>query len=194
MLILDRSSKHNEVIKHVLRKKIRYPKDRLKTLDTYEITLRKKHELCSFNKKYNSFNHLSNSLNDVNDIKPKIKITYFFIFKISYSNCMVHIVDCKGNIIYQINSGLLGFQGKQKSGRYAILAVLNELTKYEKMLKPFEVSVVFLGLVKKHSAFITNKIKKNFKVKIIKCYNMHPHNGCRPKKIRRLKNKKKINL
>jgi len=107
---------------------------------------------------------------------------------------MVHIVDCKGNIIYQINSGLLGFQGKQKSGRYAILAVLNELTKYEKMLKPFEVSVVFLGLVKKHSAFITNKIKNIFKVKIIKCYNMHPHNGCRPKKIRRLKNKKKINL
>ena len=103
---------------------------------------------------------------------------------------MVHIVDSGGNSLRHINSGLLGFQGRQKSGRYAILAVLKELTKYEHKLRLCEIAVVFLGLFKKHSIFITNKIKTRFKVKIIKYNNMHAHNGCRPKKIRRLKNKR----
>ena len=107
---------------------------------------------------------------------------------------MVHIIDCQGKIIYHINSGLLGFQGKQKSSRYAILAILQELTKYEQKLKPFNISLIFLGLIKKHSATIMNNMKTKFKIKLIKCCNMHPHNGCRPKKTRRLKNKKIINL
>ena len=171
---------------------IQYIKNHSKNSNTYKIALKKKYEIYSLLKKYIGFLELikNNRRNlEKRNIKLNLKITYFVIFKISYSNCMVHIVDCKGNIIHHMNSGLLGFQGKQKSSRYAILALLNELIKYEDRLKPFEISVVFLGIVKRHFAFIINKIKTKFKIKIIKCYNMSSHNGCRPKKIRRLKNK-----
>ena len=156
--------------------------------ETHEIALEKQRDLYFYNEKYG---HLSNLLlNSRNSQKQYIKITYFFIFKISVANCMVHVVDSGGNSLRHINSGLLGFQGRQKSGRYAILAVLKELTKYEHKLRLCEIAVVFLGLFKKHSIFITNKIKTKFKVKIIRYNNMHAHNGCRPKKVRRLKNKK----
>ena len=179
-------------------KKIRYFKDLDKALNKYEATLNKKNELYSFNKKrYNNLKHfvLENRNRETHKLERfNMKIAYFFIFKISYSNCMVHLINCQGNIIYHINSGLLGFQGKQKSSRYAILAILQELIKYEQKLRPFDISLIFLGLTKKHSATIINKMKTKFKIKLIKCFNMHPHNGCRPRKTRRLKNKKRINL
>ena len=191
------SSKNDKFVnKHF--KEICYFKNFDKTLNKYEATLNKKNELYSFNKKrHKNFKHFI--LEDKNRKTHKqehsnMKIAYFFIFKMSYSNCMVHLIDCQGNIIYHINSGLLGFQGKQKSSRYAILAILQELTKYEQKLKPFDISLIFSGLIKKHSTTIINNMKTKFKIKLIKCYNMHPHNGCRPRKTRRLKNKKKINL
>ena len=189
------SSKNDKFINERF-EEICYLKNFDKTLNKYEAILNKKNEIYSFNKKRHKIKHFVLENRDRKTRKQEhsnMKIAYFFIFKISYSNCMVHLVDCQGNIIYHINSGLLGFQGKQKSSRYAILAILQELTKYEQKLKLFDISLIFSGLIKKHSATIINNMKTKFKIKLIKCCNMHPHNGCRPKKTRRLKNKK-INL
>ena len=189
MFILNISLKYNTLVgvDSLDKTNLNIRRNCYKTLEeTHEIVLRKQRDLYYYTKKYANI-QLSNTLNSINLQRQCVKITYFFIFKVSYANCMVHIVDCEGNSLRHINSGLLGFQGRQKSGRYAILAVLNELAKYEHKLRRCEIALVFLGLFKKHSIFITNKIKTKFKVKIIKYNNMQAHNGCRPKKIRRLK-------
>ena len=117
----------------------------------------------------------------------KIRIDNCIICNLNYSNLKIHITDSEGNMEYSVNSGLLRFKGSQKTSRQAILAILNKLISRKHYYSGKNISIHIKGFVRKYNKLIINKIKSNFIVKLIRYYNLHPHNGCRPRKIRRLK-------
>ena len=117
----------------------------------------------------------------------KIRIDNCIICNLNYSNFKIHVTDADGNMEYSVNSGLLQFRGSQKTSRHAILAIVNRLVSKKHYYLGRNMAIHIKGFVRKYNKLITSKVKNNFTVKLIRYYNLHPHNGCRPKKIRRLK-------
>ena len=111
------------------------------------------------------------------------------IIKIKFlkSNIMITLTDIKGNVETKLSSGLFGFKGSEKMSRYAILSIIKFLFfKIRSSEEKRVMSVHFMGMKKSFGKNVIKYLKNFVTVKIIKFFNKVPHNGCKPKKRRRL--------
>ena len=104
----------------------------------------------------------------------------------SFNNTIVTITDTKGNTISWGSAGGLGFKGSRKSTPFAAGEVAETAAKaaMEHGLKTVEVYVKGPG-VGRESA-VRSLGAMGLKVKSISDVTPIPHNGCRPKKTRRV--------
>lgn len=118
-------------------------------------------------------------------------ITYIFNIRLSKTNTIITITDVKGNLILNYSSGLINLKGKQKKKQPLALTMLLKLilTKTT-LLKNRPIAINFKNVPCNHETLIINILKTHFFIKTIKSYNMQPHNGCRPKKKKRIKKRK----
>ncbi len=104
----------------------------------------------------------------------------------SYNNTRVSFSDLHGNILAWSSAGLLGFKGAKKATTYAANQVAN--TAHEKVerygLKDIEVFVKGVGSGR--DAALRALVQKGYNLISIKDTTPIPHNGCRPKKPRRI--------
>lgn len=105
----------------------------------------------------------------------------------TYNNTMVTLTDANGDVIAWASAGMAGFKGAKKATPYAaqiITKIATQKAKEEYGLQ--EVSVFVSGVGTGREAAIRALNANGLEVSSIKDTTSVPHNGCRPKKPRRV--------
>ena len=104
----------------------------------------------------------------------------------TFNNTIVTITDMDGNVLTWAAGGGVGFKGSRKSTPFAAqLAAEKVLKEAENFgIKTLDIRVKGPGAGRESA--IRSVGSTNFKVKTIKDITPIPHNGCRPKKKRRV--------
>jgi small subunit ribosomal protein S11 len=105
----------------------------------------------------------------------------------TYNNTMITLADNNGDVIAWASAGLAGFKGAKKATPYAaqiITKIATQKAKEEYGLE--EVSVFVSGVGTGREAAIRALNANGLIVSSIKDTTPVPHNGCRPKKPRRV--------
>ncbi|NCB21054.1 MAG: 30S ribosomal protein S11 [Clostridia bacterium] len=105
----------------------------------------------------------------------------------TYNNTMVTITDNNGDVISWASAGIAGFRGAKKATPYAaqiIAKIAIQKAKEEYGLQ--EVSVYVSGVGTGRESAIRSLNANGLEVNSIKDMTAIPHNGCRPKKPRRV--------
>ncbi|KKQ44515.1 MAG: 30S ribosomal protein S11 [Candidatus Moranbacteria bacterium GW2011_GWC2_37_8] len=106
--------------------------------------------------------------------------------KCTYNNTMVMISDANGAMLAWSSSGLLGFKGAKKATPYAATQVVHDVSEKVKKFGVQELDVFVRGVGSGRESSIRSLANKGFELTAIKDVTPIPHNGCRPKKPRRV--------
>jgi small subunit ribosomal protein S11 len=105
----------------------------------------------------------------------------------SFNNTIVTVTDMSGNVLSWSSSGLMSFRGSKKSTPYAAqVAAANAADKAIESAGLREVDVLVSGPGIGRESAIRSLSNKGLTIKIIKDITPLPHNGCRPRKRRRV--------
>ena len=104
----------------------------------------------------------------------------------SFNNTMITIADMQGNTISWSSSGVMGFKGSRKSTHYAAQVAAEDAAKkaQEHGMKTLEVEVRGPGSGRESALRALQAA--GFNVTSIRDVTSIPHNGCRPRKRRRV--------
>jgi len=104
----------------------------------------------------------------------------------SFNNTMITITDAQGNTIAWSSSGMMGFKGSRKSTPYAAQMAAEDAGRkaQEHGMKILEVEVCGPGSGRESALRALQSI--GFQVTSIRDVTPIPHNGCRPRKRRRV--------
>ena len=104
----------------------------------------------------------------------------------SFNNTMVTITDVQGNTISWSSAGTMGFKGSRKSTPYAAQMAAEDAAKkaQEHGMKTLEVEV--RGPGSDRESALRALQAAGFTVTSIRDVTSIPHNGCRPRKRRRV--------
>ena len=104
----------------------------------------------------------------------------------SFNNTMITIADMQGNTISWSSSGVMGFKGSRKSTPYAAQVAAEDAAKkaQEHGMKTLEVEVRGPGSGRESALRALQA--SGFTVTSIRDVTTIPHNGCRPRKRRRV--------
>lgn len=115
-------------------------------------------------------------------------IVYIININLTSTNTLVSITDIKGNVKIFYSSGQVNLKGKQKTKQpAALINILKLLMVKVKFIKNKPLALHFKNTKPHYESFIIKMLKKKYFIKTIRSYNLQPHNGCRPKKIKRFK-------
>lgn len=104
----------------------------------------------------------------------------------SYNNTVISFTDTKGNLVAWGSAGSLGFSGPKKATPFASSKVVGALAEKVKPLGLTNVDVFVKGIGGGRDAALRSIINQGFVVTSIKDVTPVPHNGPRPKKVRRV--------
>lgn len=103
-----------------------------------------------------------------------------------FNNTIVTITDLEGNSLYSGSSGMSGFKGSRKSTPYAATKSAEETAKKASQAGLREVGVIVKGPGMGRVSAIKALKSAGLTVTSISDETQIPHNGCRPKKKRRV--------
>lgn len=104
----------------------------------------------------------------------------------TYNNTMISVSDLSGATLGWSSSGLLGFKGAKKSTPYAATQVVSDLVEKIRKYQMKELEVFVRGVGSGREAAIRAFSNNGFVLVSIKDLTPIPHNGCRPKRPRRV--------
>lgn len=104
----------------------------------------------------------------------------------TFNNTIVTITDLKGNALSWCSAGSLGFRGAKKSTPYAAQTTAETATTRARDYGLQFVNVYVKGPGVGRESAIRSLGNLGLKVKTIKDITPIPHNGCRPRKSRRV--------
>jgi small subunit ribosomal protein S11 len=104
----------------------------------------------------------------------------------TFNNTIVTITDLKGNALSWCSAGSLGFRGAKKSTPYAAQTTAETATTRARDYGLQAVNVYVKGPGVGRESAIRSLGNMGLKVKTIKDITPIPHNGCRPRKSRRV--------
>ncbi len=104
----------------------------------------------------------------------------------SYNNTVVSLTDLHGNLLAWSSSGLLGFKGAKKATTYAATQVVMDVDQRVQKYGLREIDVYVKGVGGGREAALRALAQKGYSINKIKDITPIPHNGCRPKKPRRV--------
>ncbi len=104
----------------------------------------------------------------------------------SFNNTMVTITDAQGNTVAWSSSGTMGFKGSRKSTPYAAQVAAEDAGKKarEHGMETLEVEVSGPGSGRESALRALQSV--GFAITSIRDVTPIPHNGCRPRKRRRV--------
>lgn len=106
--------------------------------------------------------------------------------KATFNNTIITITDLKGNTLAWASGGVIGFKGAKKSTPYAAQLAAANAAKQVKELGLTEIEVMVKGPGPGREAAIRSLQGAGLNVKRVKDITPTPHNGCRPRKKRRV--------
>jgi len=104
----------------------------------------------------------------------------------SYNNTVITITDEKGGVLAWASAGSLGFSGPKKSTPFAASKVIAALAEKLRKTGPVNVSVFVKGIGAGRDSALRSLANNGFSVASIKDVTPIPHNGPKPKKVRRV--------
>lgn len=106
--------------------------------------------------------------------------------KASYNNTIVTITDQNGNAVAWSSAGKMGFRGPKKATAYAAGVIVRDCVERATEAGIKEVDVYVKGIGSGRESAIRSLNANGMQVTSIRDLTPIPHNGCRPKKIRRV--------
>lgn len=104
----------------------------------------------------------------------------------SYNNTIVTVTDLKGNVIASCSSGMRGFKGTRKGTSFASGIVAQFVAKKVMEMGMEKVSVFVKGPGSGRESAIRSVQGVGLNVVSVQDVTPIPHNGCRPRKKRRV--------
>lgn len=104
----------------------------------------------------------------------------------SFNNTIITLTDMNGNALAWSSAGQMGFKGPKKSTPYAASQVTENLVQKAQGFGVKEVSVFSSGIGSGRDSAIRTLNSAGVNVLSVKDVTPTPHNGCRPRKPRRL--------
>ena len=104
----------------------------------------------------------------------------------SFNNTIISICDKEGNVIVWSSPGLVGFSGSKKSTPFAAQVAATEAARKARDLGMQSVDVLVKGPGSGRESAIRALQAAGLNVTSIKDVTPMPHNGCRPRKKRRV--------
>lgn len=104
----------------------------------------------------------------------------------TYNNTIVTFTDASGNVLAQSSAGACGFKGPKKSTPYAASIIVKNAVEKVKPYGLTEASVFVKGVGSGRESAIRALNAQGIQVIILKDITPIAHNGCRPKKVRRV--------
>ncbi|MDD2731546.1 MAG: 30S ribosomal protein S11 [Candidatus Portnoybacteria bacterium] len=104
----------------------------------------------------------------------------------TYNNTLISIADKKGNLLAWSSAGSLGFKGPKKATPYAASKVVETLLEKVKKMAFQEIEIYVKGIGSGREAAVRSLASRGLNIVLIKDITPVPHNGCRPRKPRRV--------
>jgi len=121
--------------------------------------------------------------------KKRVRLSYnegiAFIHS-SFSNTIVTLADKAGNTLTWSSGGKIGYKGSKKSTPFAAQLAAEEVAKAALDMGINKISVVVKGPGGGREAAIRSLDANGLQVTMISDATPIPHNGCRPRKTRRI--------
>ena len=105
----------------------------------------------------------------------------------SYNNTILTLTNSKGQVLAWKSAGSVGFKGTKKSTSFAASRVAETIANICKKLGVVDkIEVLVKGIGAGRESSVRTLISQGLNVVSIKDITPIPHNGCRPKKVRRV--------
>ena len=159
------------------------------------------------------FKHLKNSKTKIKNLSQKLNkilykskqasknvkyltnqnsISYIINIVLSQTNTIVNITDIYGNVKISFSAGIINLTKSQKKAQpMALINIFKTLLLKAKFLNNKAVALHFKNTKPHHESLILKLLKTKLFIKSVQNSNLMPHNGCRPKKIKRIKRRTK---
>ncbi|GAB4185908.1 MAG: 30S ribosomal protein S11 [Simkaniaceae bacterium] len=106
--------------------------------------------------------------------------------KATFNNTIVTITDPAGNVISWASSGKAGFSGSRKSSAFAATVAAQDAAKNAMIYGLKEVEVTLKGPGAGRESAVRGLQSAGLMITLIRDKTPVPHNGCRPRKRRRV--------
>jgi small subunit ribosomal protein S11 len=104
----------------------------------------------------------------------------------SYNNTLMSLADVQGNVVFVASAGAAGFKGNKKSTPFAASKVAELLAEAAGARGVERVSVILRGIGPGRESALRSFATKVFEIISIQDKTPVPHNGPRPRKVRRV--------
>ena len=146
------------------------------------------------NNVYSKFtlNKHKDSFDFKNKSTKKNLISYIINVNLSLTNTLVNVTDIDGNPKIALSAGLVNLTKTQKRTQpMALINIFKALLISARFLLNKPVALHFKNTKAFYESLIIKALKDKLFIKSIQSYNLSPHNGCRPKKLKRIKRRTK---
>lgn len=106
--------------------------------------------------------------------------------KASYNNTIISVTDDKGNLVCWSTAGSLGFKGPKKATPFAASKIVAALSEKLRKAGLSNITIYLNGIGGGRDSSIRSFINQGFNVLGIHDVTPVPHNGPKPKKVRRI--------
>jgi len=104
----------------------------------------------------------------------------------SQNNTIITVTDQNGNTVAWASAGNCGFKGPKKATPYAASVIVGKIAEKLEALGMKELHVFVKGIGKGRDSAVRTLNSKGFNILGIKETTPVPHNGCRPRRARRV--------
>ena len=104
----------------------------------------------------------------------------------SYNNTIVTLTNARGQVLAWKSAGSVGFKGTKKSTSFAASRVAETIANTCKKIGIDKIEVLIKGIGAGRESAVRTLVAQGLNVISIKDVTPVPHNGCRPRKVRRV--------
>lgn len=105
---------------------------------------------------------------------------------VSYNNTLITVTDENGGVITAASAGSLGFSGPKKATPFAASKVIAAIAEKLKKSGLVDIDVIVKGVGGGRDSAVRSLANQGFNITSIKDVTPIPHNGPRPRKVRRV--------
>jgi len=140
----------------------------------------------------NKVKNLSLVRNNIFSIKSKNLIKYIISINLLEKNTFINVTDIKGKLRFFRSAGFVELKGKRKIKQpLALNSLINSLKSEAKFLYNEPIALHITNVNFSSYNYVLAKLEEKFFITFIRVFASTPHNGCRPRKIKRGKKRSK---
>lgn len=106
--------------------------------------------------------------------------------KATFNNTIISVTDLSGNVLVSMPAGTAGFKGSRKSTPYAAQLAATAAAEKSKSFGLEKVDILVKGIGAGRESAVRAFNASGIYVNSVKDVTPVPHNGCRPRKARRI--------